>query len=204
MGEPRALPPPSQVHFTVSADAHAQVVIDGRALAPVSLASAEAAPGRHQIVLMADGKTILARWVTVSDGAAINLDAAGAPPCSRADLERARTSAAAVSATGVQCKDWLALRVTSDPDAIQLTRCEAERCPPLRSWRTPSATRVDLHPPRTKPEGGGFRWPAWATWTIAGVGVVALSSVALAVALKSPSTETHFVSGGVKIDGFHF
>jgi hypothetical protein len=93
------------------------------------------------------------------------------------------------------------------PGTIRVALCGAGTCGPLLDWRpaprwtwSPEAETSNT----ASSPGGGRRWPAWATWTLAGIGAAVATGVGVAVvasgALKSPPPETRFVGGGLKTE----
>jgi hypothetical protein len=86
--------------------------------------------------------------------------------------------------------------------AIRVATCEGESCGPLVEWRAVSPV------PWTTPTAAAeaqFKWPAWATWTLAGATVVGASFAVAAAAgafKSSPPQETQFVNGGLVVHSF--
>jgi hypothetical protein len=157
--------------------------------------------GPHDLVVTIEGATVWAGWIDVPPGASrIDVDAPGAVPCSRADVARASTGAASVA-----CGSWVAVSRGTQPGAIRIARCGAGRCDAAVEW-SESAAWARATPPGspspTDTPGAHARapWPAWATWALAGAGVVLATGIAIAAsgALESAPTTTRFVTGGLK------
>jgi hypothetical protein len=112
-----------------------------------------------------------------------------------------------VNASDVACASWVAAIPMPDPHQIRVARCAGAACAPLLEWRSEPLPTWVSHPPggtHVTTEHHGFVWPAWATWTVIGVGACAAAVGILAAAgvFASAPVETHFVSGGVKVQGF--
>ena len=128
-------------------------------------------------------------------------------PCSVADTAYATLAEDVVHADHVRCARWTLATSGAQPGAIRIARCEADRCGPLVDWRAPPPwTRPrppgapGAGPGAASPEAHGSRWPAWATWALAGAGVAVAAGVGIVAsgALGSAPTETRFVNGGTE------
>jgi hypothetical protein len=99
---------------------------------------------------------------------------ADAPPCSTEDLEGVAFSseAEARAPNGVRCPTWSVAGPGAKRGTIRAALCERDACQPASIW----AYEV-LSPSLAASAKKGL--PAWATWTIAGVGVAAAASVIL-------------------------
>jgi hypothetical protein len=99
----------------------------------------------------------------------------------------------------VACDRWVAAAPTARRGAVLVARCSADNSGPYVEWRSEGGLDVTGTRPIT-PHGGP--WPAWATWTALGVGVVAATTITLIAtgALESRPTEQRFVAGGVRIE----
>jgi hypothetical protein len=177
--------------------------------------------GEHALtVARADGSVAWAGWVSMAQGSVVRAPLPDAPSCSRSDVARARLNGAhgdagdTVVAHGVRCGLWVAVLegaaergLEREEDVVRVATCEAESCSPLVEWRVAPSSSWTFAPagPAGVPGGASpephAHWPAWATWTLVGVGVAgtAIAVVAAAGAFKSAPTETHFVNGGLQI-----
>jgi hypothetical protein len=157
--------------------------------------------GPHDVVVTFEGAPVWASWIDVSAGASVvRPDAASAPPCSSADVMHAGTSGSAVIPERVRCGRWIASTPGHRPDAVRIAMCSASHCGPLLDWE--SGPRWEAAEPGTgHVELAGAHWPAWASWTLAGAGALVASGTAILVveALRSPVSETRFVSGGLAV-----
>jgi hypothetical protein len=99
---------------------------------------------------------------------------ADAPPCTAQDLEGAMFAAngEARAPAGARCPAWAVAGPGERRGTLRAALCELAACQPASTWAyevfTPAANA------ETKK---GF--PAWATWTIAGVGVATAASLIL-------------------------
>ena len=80
-----------------------------------------------------------------------------------------------VATRGVRCERWVAAVAEADDGAIRVAACEGVAC---ETWSevappnlAPSLRVRNLDAPAAPNEPARSRWPAWATWTLAGVGV---------------------------------
>jgi hypothetical protein len=187
-------------------DGEAALRLDGSPIAPGDVTRGE---GEHALgVVRADGSIVSSAWVPLTQGAVVRAQAPVAPSCAVGDVKRARLAGDAIVAKGVRCGHWVAA-IAVDAEVIRVASCEADSCGPLVEWRVTSSPSWTFAPPTTLPGSGaaadsGAHWPAWATWTIAGVGVAGatIAIIAAAGAFKSAPTETHFVNGGLQIHSF--
>lgn len=166
----------------------------------------EVSPAEHQLVVTLDGEPVFASWVTVapaSPGApvpTVPIRVGDDGACSASSFAGvARDGAGGVRATGVTCDRWVAAVATERPGAVLVARCAGGACGPFVEWRSeggfegPGARPVAPH---REP------WPAWATWTALGVGVVAATTITLIATgvLESRPTEQRFMAGGVRVE----
>ena len=186
--------------------------VDGALVPPGPIARAA---GSHQVVVTQGGATVWASWVTFAAQPMLHVGAGPAPACARDDFARIKMDddgAGHVDASDVRCASWVAVTSTNDPRTIRVALCQASRCAPLAYWRLAPAPVASPFLGQTTPttrttEAGAesrFHWPAWATWTLVGVGVAAgtIAGVVASGAFEAAHTETRFVSGGVKVQAF--
>jgi hypothetical protein len=195
----------------------ATVRLDGLPITPGQVTRGE---GEHALTAArADGAVAWAEWVSLAQGSVVRARLPEAPSCSRSDVAHARLNGAhgdagdTVVAHGVRCGLWVAALEggsNGDERVVRVATCEAESCSPLVEWRVAPSSSWTFAPagPAGVPGGASpephAHWPAWATWTLVGVGVAgtAIAVVAAAGAFKSAPTETHFVNGGLQIHSF--
>jgi hypothetical protein len=195
-----------------------EATLDGHALAntpPGPAEAARAAPrvistvaGPHALVVTADGAAVWAGWIEVASGSSrVEVDAAAAVPCSTADMARAVRAAStgaqsAVSAHRVTCRSWIAVAAGREPGSVRVARCDGDRCGAAVDW--PSAPAWARAKPDAPAAGDGRahapRWPAWASWALAGAGVALAAGAAVVAsgAFQPAPTATRFVTGGLK------
>lgn len=177
---------------------------DGQALEPVArdaqgaVFRVDAAPAEHQVVVLSGTTVLFATWLaTGTDPVRVALG--DAVTCRRDAFAEVHRDGDAIAATGVGCPSWIAARAGEKPGSVWVARCEASTCGPLIEWRVEQWQRADANENKAalKPRS---RWPAWATWTLVGVGVVAAASVAVIAsgALESRPVVPRFVVGGAR------
>jgi hypothetical protein len=183
-----------RVHVHVKLPAAAEVSVDGRVVRDGAL---ELAEGPHQFRVARDGRTVRAAWISVAEGTTIDLagdSERGA--CSRADFARVSRTADGIRADGVLCARWLAVQPTTRPGVIDVATCERNTCDGVLEWRASNAL------PSEPAFATRKRWPAWATWTLTGVGAVTVATVTIIAtgAFESRPKEPRFTTGGVQVD----
>jgi hypothetical protein len=175
------------------------LLLDGALAPPGEVSRTE---GEHALAIVDPaGGTLWAEWVTLAQGAIVRIEPPPPSPCSRRDLGRAHLGDGAVRAEAVRCGTWVAA-VAEASGVVRVATCESSACTSLVEWRSitlgpPGWASAPIAPLRSKPEA--HKWPAWATWTLVGIGLAgtAVAVAAAAGALKSsPQRETQFVSGG--------
>ncbi len=198
---------------TITATIRLEGASDGASMrldgAPIASGDVSRGEGEHALVVVrGDGSIASSAWISLAQGSIVHAQAPSAPSCSQGDVKRARLLGDAIVAKGVQCGHWVAA-IAMDPGVVRVATCEGESCGPLVEWRVTSSSSWTYAP--TVPGAGSgsaqeshSHWPAWATWTLAGVGVAGatIAIIAAAGAFKSAPTETHFVNGGLQIHSF--
>ncbi len=121
--------------------------------------------GLHQLVAKEDGHVVFAQWIAVAQNETrIHVALPTAEPCTRADL----TSASL-------CATWISAKRTSrSPTPTFIVRvCARASCGPELTvapieWRDHESTRK-------------HGLPAWAGWTLAGIGIATVVGVAAGI-----------------------
>lgn len=160
----------------------------------------------HQLVITLDGEAVFASWISIAEaqpGAQrapfpISLGETGV--CGAAALGGVtRDADGNVHASGVACGRWIAVAPGDRPGAVLVARCERDACGPFLEWR--AAKSLESPAPRER-RIAPAPWPAWATWTAVGVGVLAagVTTVIATGVLETRPVETRFVAGGVRIE----
>jgi hypothetical protein len=205
IGETEAPPTGGTVTATLELEGAAPgttLRLDGAELAPGPVTRPA---GEHQVTV-SDGTVVrAAAWVALADGARIRIRVPAAPPCSSEDLARARRTDDAIAAGGVRCGAWIAVLPAQGPSGmLRIASCDKGACGPLVEWRALAPPVGPSGPPPTEELPKRGRWPAWATLTIFGAGIVAATTVALAAAgaFDKQRTDARFVNGGIKVQGF--
>jgi hypothetical protein len=203
LGE-KAFAPDAPITATIELRGAGEAVlrIDGEIVPPGEIVRSA---GEHALAILSpDGRTTYADWVSIAQGTVVRIEAPSPPACSAGDVKRARLSGDKVDATGVRCGAWVAA-VAGTGSVVRVATCAGGACGELVEWRSIAAGA----PGWTFGPGPAVetraRWPAWATWTLAGVGVVgtAVGIAAAAGAFRSSaSAETQFVNGGIQVHSF--
>jgi hypothetical protein len=167
----------ASVPFEIVLDGEGEVSVDGR---PVTAGALRRSPGEHQVTITQRGSLVWAGWIGVADGTVARIAAPEPPPCSTDDFAKVSASGASVQASGVRCDVWVAARSEHEGGKLFVALCRTDRCGALLEWRS-------LGEGPGVPVGPAVRWPAWATWTLVGVGAAAIAglTVGLDVAFHS-------------------
>jgi hypothetical protein len=196
-------PEPSTVAVELSAD-DVDLWLDGEPLR--SHLRIETLAGLHALVAAWRGAPVWAEWIEVPPGSSsLQVSAAGAPSCSADDVanahlamnaDSASPSPSSIDARRVRCHAWVAAVAGKRPGNVGVATCEADRCGPIFEWHAPAPWTWSP----TVEQGHDRRWPAWATWSLVGVGVAVAAGVVIVAAgtLQPTPTETRFVNGGIK------
>lgn len=149
-------PKPAPIEFDLSAEPDPDVVylLDAK---PVRLGKVSLPAGEHHIVAFAAGQVRWADWITVREGARIDLPRLDPIPCSTEDLGRASRGA-------VRCPTWIS--AWGEGSSVRASLCHGSSCESaslftLRASRWPPVSEV--------PHARGFRLPGWLVITTLGV-----------------------------------
>jgi hypothetical protein len=198
-----AHPEAASVAMDLSAD-DVELWLDGEPLPAKSRIATRA--GLHALVATWEGAPVWAEWIETPPGASsLRVPASGPPRCSVDDVahaklvpdaEGASPGRGSIDASRVRCDAWVAALAGARPGSVKVAMCQVGRCGPAFEWHAPAPWTWSPSAER----GGDRGWPAWATWTIAGVGAAVAAAVVIAAsgALEPSQTETRFVNGGVK------
>jgi hypothetical protein len=213
VGEEAAAGPPSSATLVFDRPPDAQIWLDGRSAEPGPVGTKA---GPHAIVVLHKETPIWAAWIEAPPGTSVvPLPQHVAAPCSRADFAAVELRDGSVAAAGVQCGFWVAVTVAATvaatatakgspmanatSDAVRIASCEGAVCGPLRDFRHAAEWASSPEWVAARDRMAPSRWPVWATWTLAAVGVAAASVVAVVASSGSTGpAETRFVSGGLK------
>jgi len=196
------------VKIVVHGGKNAIVRLDGNALTPKTSSDTtttyaiDAPPAEHQIVATASGDAVFASWVAIGPaGATIDVHLSSGGSCDANSFAGVAHDESRVTAPpSVSCDRWVAAIPGEKKGSVLVARCERDACGPLLEWRTEGLASIG--PPQP-----GLRrstWPAWATWTLVGVGAATAGTIALVAsgALESRPTEQRFVAGGVRVESW--
>jgi hypothetical protein len=202
LGEVTAATPAPDAQLEVELPEDAQAWLDGRPLAgqPPTLATRA---GLHALVVTSGGAPVWAEWIELGPGrTAVEADAPRAPPCSTADVARARLAGEALDARGVRCARWVAVAPGPRPGSLDIALCEASQCGALFEWHdAPAWSRPAPVAVSDRAAHAAHPWPAWATWTLAGAAAVGVGvglGLAIAASGAAAPPATRFVTGGLK------
>jgi hypothetical protein len=199
LGETSAASHPPRAELVLALPDPDGARLDGADVPATGLAATRA--GLHALVVTAEGAPVWAGWIEVPPGrSTLAIDAPAAPPCSSADTARAGLESETVRADHVRCARWVAVAPGPAPGALRIATCGASQCGPVVVWRAAAPWTGPSPVAPAAGDGRDRRWPAWATWVLAGAGVAVATGIALAAsgAFQAAPTETRFVSGGLK------
>jgi len=175
---------------------------DGATAYAVDVPAAE-----HHFAVALDGQDVFASWLGIPDHAPsaprltipVNVGDAGACAASSFGRVARDPGGSRIQASGVSCERWLAAVPGERRDSVLVARCERDACGPLLEWRTGSSAITAAGGDVVVPSNA---WPAWATWTVGGVGVAAAVVITLVAtgALEARPVEPRFVAGGVRVE----
>jgi hypothetical protein len=133
------------------------------------------APGEHHVLIRRGGHTAWSGWISVLVPGTVDVWAPDAPVCSQEDFAGVSSGADGgfVVPTGVRCGAW-AVASPGHRGALQVALCSGERCEPPATLVYDTFGR-DVAP--VAPTKAG--WPGWASWTIAGAGLAAVTTIVL-------------------------
>ncbi|MBX3228048.1 MAG: hypothetical protein KIT84_27515 [Labilithrix sp.] len=173
---------------------------DGAPASPSSRlgeAQVELGAGEHSVVASVDGVTTYAAWIAIAGPTTIALPSSTPSACSRDAFARVRRDGERIVAPGAACPAWVAAMPGDVKDSVLVARCERDACGPLLEWRVEHASVLAVPQPRDRSQSA---WPAWATWTLVGLGAATAASVALVASgvFESRPVEHRFVVGGAR------
>jgi hypothetical protein len=168
--------------------------LDGRSVAPGPL---RRSAGEHQLTLTRRGVVVWAGWIGVAEGAPVRVAPPEPLPCSAEDLSRVALDDAKgkrIRADGVRCERWVVAEPTAISGALLVAPCTMDHCGALLEWSVSEGGPVVPNETVRRTS----HWPAWATWTLVGVGAAAIAGITLGIdaAFHAGSTQPRFVSGG--------
>jgi hypothetical protein len=132
------------------------------------------ARGEHHLAIVRGKHVAWSGWVSALVPTTFDVWIPDALPCSVEDF--AGTSFAAETLVtvpkGVRCGAWIVASAGRIRGTIRAARCQEDACQPASTWAYEILAPVGQPSP---PLGKGL--PAWATWTLAGLGFAAATSV---------------------------
>src|SRR5262249_6514829 len=120
-------------------------------------------------------RVVWSGWVSVLASTRLDVWIADAPPCSVDDLAGVAVGekTGVLVPKGIACPSWLAA-APGDGGAVRVALCQRDECGSMTTWRT---AVLATSQPRTDEPKKAF--PAWLTWTAAGIGAAAATSLIL-------------------------
>ena len=134
-------------------------------------------PGEHHLLVFRGPRVAWAGWISALAPRTIDIWVPDAAACSAEDFEGVMLEAQARvrAPTGVRCRAWVAVAPLDRPGTVRFTLCSGDRCQPTMTLGQHIATGPAVEE-RTAARSA---LPAWAAWTLAGVGVAAATSIVL-------------------------
>jgi hypothetical protein len=136
------------------------------------------AAGEHHLVVLRGKRVAWSGWVSVLVAGTVDIWVPDAPACSAADLG----GAAFVDETqvrvpkGVRCGAWAVASLGTQHGTVRAALCHLDACDAA------STSAYDIFESKAsskeKPPAKGT-FPAWATWTLAGVGLAGATTIIL-------------------------
>jgi hypothetical protein len=192
LGEQRAAAIDPDVPFVLSLGGDGEARIDGVRVAPGPL---HGTVGEHQLTVTRERGLVWAGWVTVADGATVRVALPSPPACSSEELSRVVLDGGSVRANGVRCERWIVAEPGARDGVVDVATCMFDRCGTLLQW---SIGGTGTWVPDARPDSR-FHWPAWASWTLVGLGAAAITGTTLALTgvFHEAAPNTPFVTGQV-------
>ncbi len=158
---------------------------------PVRPGPLRASAGDHQLTVTRKGRLVWAGWVGVTEGATIRLPLPEPLRCSAEELSRVHVEGRTVRSDAIQCDRWVVAEPGKKEGSVLLATCVMDRCGALLEWSIGGAGPV-------VGEDGGRRshWPAWATWTLIGVGAAAIGGVTVGLDVAFQGSPGPVFAGG--------
>jgi hypothetical protein len=136
--------------------------------------------GEHHLVVVRGKRVSWSGWVSALAAGRIDVWIPDDLPCSVADLAGVALAPDAEASVpkGVRCGAWAIAAPGPKRGTLRLAVCGRDQCERAATWAYEvfDAAPVSSEDSRTSKKG---ILPAWATWTLAGVGVAAATSIVL-------------------------
>jgi hypothetical protein len=130
--------------------------------------------GEHHLAIVRGKRVAWSGWVSALVQTTFDVWIPDAPPCSVEDFEGTAFAGESVVTVpkGVRCGAWMVASPGQARGTLRAARCQEDGCQPASTWAYEILAPVGQ--PKA-PSGKGL--PAWATWTLAGVGFAAATSL---------------------------
>ena len=165
-------PPQIQLALTVHGARRFDVYWDG---APSTLDLATA-PGEHHLLVMRGARVAWAGWVGVLSSGHVDVWVPDAPPCAAEDFTgvAVESDARVRVPSAVRCTAWAAAWPGPTRGTVHVAVCAGNGC-----HASTTLGEAGAPPIAAKESASGGFLPGWATWTLAGVGAAAATSIVL-------------------------
>jgi len=133
-----------------------------------------AARGEHHLAIVRGKRVAWSGWVSTLTEAKYDVWVPDAAPCSAEDLEGASfaSDTEARAPSGVRCGAWGVAAPGARRGTLRVALCREATCEPASTWAYEVFSASSGVPEKK-------RFPAWAAWTLGGVGVAAAASLIL-------------------------
>ena len=131
-------------------------------------------PGEHHLLVLQGGRVDWAGWVSVLRPGTLDVWVRDAAPCSAEDLAGLAPAQEPTPPAGIRCPRWALSMPGPAPGTVRIALCQRELCEPMVT--AGGIGEVVAPSPAAAPSRG---FPAWATWTLAGLGAALATSVVL-------------------------
>jgi hypothetical protein len=129
--------------------------------------------GEHHLAILRGKRVAWSGWVSALVRTTFDVWIPDAPACSPEDLQGTAFAgdAGIFVPAGVRCGAWVVASPGANRGTLRAALCRQDRCESPSTWSYEGAAPVG---PR---QVSGKGLPAWASWTLAGVGFAAATSV---------------------------
>jgi hypothetical protein len=133
--------------------------------------------GEHHLVIVRGKRVAWSGWVSALTSGSFEVWIPDDLPCSVGDLAGVALSPGGEPSVqrGVRCEAWLMAAPGPKRGTLSMAVCSKEQCQPEATW---AYEVFDSAKASVETSKKGFL-PAWATWTLAGVGVAVATSIVL-------------------------
>src|SRR6266851_6208961 len=136
--------------------------------------------GEHHLVIVRGKRVAWSGWVSALAAGRIDVWIPDDLPCSVEDLAGAAMVPGGEASVpkGVRCGAWAIAAPGPKRGTLRLAVCSRDQCQPAATWAYEVFDSAPVSSEDSKTSKKGIL-PSWATWTLAGVGVAAATSIVL-------------------------